>query len=154
MKKDLKALFQEYNSLSKSPQRTGLGRKIQTEKKRLVDMKDYVEIIHILRFMGDYEKDRLFLELLKQHPNSSLFVLAFANSEMNSYEQAHMIETLEHDHNEEVLQKDIELTFDNVLCKFLSEHHTKDDLEYVHELTDGASWLEAYKETTNKLSQL
>ena len=153
-KQGLKALFQEYNSLPKSPQRTKLGRKIRAEKKRLVDECNYVDIIYILRFLGDYEKDRLFLDLLKGHPDSSLFVLAFANSDMHSYALASEMEKLDHDHDIEALQKDIELTFDEMLCKFLSVHGTKADFNFVQELADGAYWLESYKRALHGLSQL
>lgn len=148
---DLKALFEKYNSLSKSPQRTKLGRKIRTEKKRLVEMRDYVGIIHILRFMGDYEKDNLLMDLLKLYPSSSLFVLAFAGSEMNSYSRANEIEKSEHEGDEEALKKDVELTFDSMLCSFISSHGTREDLSYVQELTDGATWLESYKRSVQGL---
>ena len=150
-KQDLKALFEKYNSLPKSPQRTKLGRKIRAEKKRLVEKRDYVGIIHILRFMGDYEKDRLFMDLLKNYPSSSLFVMAFADSEMNSYSRANEIEKSEHEDDEESLKKDVELTFDSMLCSFISSHGTKEDLSYVQELTDGATWLESYKRSVQGL---
>ena len=148
---ELKKLFDEYNSLPKSPQRTKLGRKIRTEKKRLVEMRDYVGIIHILRFMGDYEKDSLLMDLLKLYPSSSLFVLAFAGSEMNSYSRANEIEKSEHEGDEEALKKDVELTFDSMLCSFISSHGTREDLSYVQELTDGATWLESYKRSVRGL---
>ena len=151
MRTEVKELFEEYNSLPKSPQRTKLGRKIRNEKKRLIEKQDYVGIIHILRFMGDYEKDRLLLDLLKDYPLSSLFVLAFANSEMNSYSRAYEIEKSEHDDDEEALRKDVELTLDTALCKFLSAHNTKDDFNYVQELTDGATWLESNKRSMRGL---
>lgn len=154
MKKNLKVLFQEYNSLPKSPQRTKLGRKIRNEKKRLVDEHNYVDIIYILRFLGDYEKDRLFLDLLKSQPDSSLFVLAFSNSDMHSYALASEMEKLDHDHDIEALQKDIKSTFDEMLCKFLSVHETKADFTFVLKLIDGATWLESYKRALHGLSQL
>ncbi len=154
MEKDLKALFEEYSLLPKSPQRTKLGRKIRAEKKKLIEKKDYAEIIHVLRFLGDYERDRLFLDLLKKQPSSSLFVIAFAGSEMHSYNQAYQAELLEYDNNEETLEKDVELIFDDVLCEFLSKHDTKEDFNYVYELADGATWLEANKRVTDRLSQL
>ena len=151
---NLKELFEMYNSIPNSPRRKKLGRIISARKQKYVDMQNYVGIIHIARYLGDYEKDRLFLALLKQHPDSSLFVLAFASSDMHSYKQAYKIETLDCDNDEDVLKKDIELTFDETLCKFLSYHDTKDDLDYVHELADGATWLESYKRVTGRLSQL
>lgn len=148
---EVKKLFEEYNLLPKSPQRTKLGRKIRNEKRKLIEKRDYVGIIYILRFMGDYEKDRLFLDLLEDYPLSSLFVLAFANSEMNSYSRAYEMEKGEYEDDEEALRKDIELTLDTTLCKFLSAHDTKDDFNYVQELTDGATWLESNKRSMRGL---
>lgn len=151
METEMKELFERYNSLPKSQQRTKLGRKIRNEKKKLVEKRDYAGIIHILRFMGDYEKDRLLLDLLKDYPASSLFVLAFAGSEMNSYSRAYEMEKTEHEDDEEALRKDIELTLDTALCQFLSTHDTKDDFNYVQELTDGATWLESNKRSMRGL---
>jgi len=150
----LKELFEMYNSLPNTPRKKKLSRIISAMKKKYVETENYVGILNMSRYLGDYEKDRLLLGLLKQHPTSSLFVLAFANSEMHSYEQAYQMETLDHDNDEEALRKDIELIFDITLCKFLSTHETREDLEFVHELADGATWLNAYKEATSKLSQL
>ena len=150
----LRELFEMYNSLPNSPRKKKLGRVISAMKKRYIEMGRHVGILNMSRYLGDYEKDRLFLELLKQNPTSSLFVLAFANSEMHSYEQAYQMETLKHDNDQEALRKDVESVFDTTLCKFLSEHDRMEDLEYVHELVDGATWLNAYKEVTSRLSQL
>lgn len=151
---EVKELLDNYNVMPKSRQRTKIGRILMDEKKRFVDEKNYVGIIYILQSMGDYEKDRLFLDLLKSQPDSSLFVLAFANSDMHSYALASEMENLDHDHDTEALQKDIELTFDEMLCKFLSVHGTKADLNFVQELADGACWLESYKRAIDGLSQL
>ena len=151
---EVKELRDNYNVMPKSRQRTKIGRILMDEKKKLVDEKNYVGIIYILQSMGDYEKDRLFLDLLKSQPDSSLFVLAFANSDMHSYALASEMENLDHDHDTEALQKDIELTFDEMLCKFLSVHGTKADLNFVQELADGACWLESYKRAIDGLSQL
>ena len=151
---EVKELLDNYNVMPKSRQRTKIGRILMDEKKRFVDEKNYVGIIYILQSMGDYEKDRLFLDLLKSQPDSSLFVLAFANSDMHSYALASEMENLDHDHDIEALQKDIELTFDEMLCKFLSVHGTKADLNFVQELADGACWLESYKRAIDGLSQL
>ena len=151
---EVKELLDNYNVMPKSRQRTKIGRILMNEKKRFVDEKNYVGIIYILQSMGDYEKDRLFLDLLKSQPDSSLFVLAFANSDMHSYALASEMENLDHDHDTEALQKDIELTFDEMLCKFLSVHGTKADLNFVQELADGACWLESYKRAIDGLSQL
>ena len=151
---EVKELLDNYNVMPKSRQRTKIGRILMDEKKRFVDEKNYVGIIYILQSMGDYEKDRLFLDLLKGQPDSSLFVLAFANSDMHSYALASEMENLDHDHDTEALQKDIELTFDEMLCKFLSVHETKSDLNFVQELADGACWLESYKRAIDGLSQL
>ena len=150
----VKELLEKYNSLPNSPLKKRLGRIISAMKKKYVETGNYVGILNISRYLGDYEKDMLLCGLLKQHPTSSLFVLAFANSEMHSYNQAYKMETLDHDNDDEALRKDIELIFDTTLCKFLSAHETREDLEYVHELADGATWLNAYKEATSKLSQL
>lgn len=151
---EVKELLDNYNVMPKSRQRTKIGRILMDEKKKLVGEKNYVGIIYILQSMGDYEKDRLFLDLLKSQPDSSLFVLAFANSDMHSYALASEMEKLDHDHDIEALQKDIELTFDEMLCKFLSVHGTKSDLNFVQELADGACWLESYKRAIDGLSQL
>ena len=151
---EVKELLDNYNVMPKSRQRTKIGRILMDEKKRFVGEKNYVGIIYILQSMGDYEKDRLFLDLLKSQPDSSLFVLAFANSDMHSYALASEMENLDHDHDTEALQKDIELTFDEMLCKFLSVHGTKADLNFVQELADGACWLESYKRAIDGLSQL
>ena len=151
---EVKKLIDEYNALPKSRQRTRISKAISREKKRLVEDCNYVGIVYITQSMGDYEKDRLFLDILKRHPDSSLFVLAFANSEMHSYDCAYKMENLDHDNDIEALRKDIELTFDSILCKFLSEHGTESDLNFVQDLTDGATWLESYKRALHGLSQL
>ena len=145
MEEDLRNLFEEYTSLPKSPQRTKLGRKIRAEEKKLVEECDYVGIISIFRYLSDYEKDRLFLDLLERHQSSSLFVLAFADSGMHSYGRAYDLETEGCDDALEPLKEDIELIFDTTLCKFLSDHATEDDLRYAYKLSDGASWLECHK---------
>ena len=150
---EVKELMDKYNVMPKSRQRTKISRIIRNEKKNLVEKKNYVGIIYITQSMGDYEKDRLFLDLLKSQPDSSLFVLAFANSDMYSYTLASKMENLDHDHDVEALQKDIELTFDEMLCKYLSIHGTKTDFNYVQELADGATWLESYKRALHGLSQ-
>ena len=150
----IKELIDKYYSMPKSQQRVRVGKIISREKENLVKKQNYVDILYIFRSLSEYEKDRLLLSLLKKNPDSSLFVLAFADLDMHSYKEAYKIETSAYDNDEEVLRKDIELTFDSILCKFISEHDLKEDLEYVHELADGASWLEAYKRTVNKLSQL
>jgi len=145
-------LYKKYNSLpSGSPLKKKLGIIISNLKKKYIEKKNYVGILNISRYIGDYERDYIFQRLLKQHPDSSLFVLAFANSEMHSYKQAYQIETLDHDNDEEALRKDIELTLDTALCKFLSNHNTKEDFNYVQELTDGATWLESNKRSMRGL---
>ena len=151
---EVKELMDKYNVMLKSRQRTKISRIIRNEKKNLVEKKNYVGIIYITQSMGDYEKDRLFLDLLKSQPDSSLFVLAFANSDMHSYILASKMENLDYDHDVEALQKDIELTFDEMLCKYLSIHGTKADFNFVQELADGATWLESYKRALHGLSQL
>jgi len=144
-------LYKKYNSLpSGSPLKKKLGITISNLKKKYIEKKNYVGILNISRYIGDYERDSLFQKLLKQHPDSSLFVLAFANSEMHSYKQAYQIETVQ-ENDDEALRKDIELTLDTALCKFLSAHSTKEDLNYVQELTDGATWLEANKRSMRGL---
>jgi hypothetical protein len=57
-----------------------LGRSISALKKKYVERENYVGILNISKYLDDYEKDVLLLELLKQYPDSSLFVLAFADS--------------------------------------------------------------------------
>ena len=148
MEKNLKKLFDEYNSLPKSPQRTELGKMIRDEKKKLIEKKNYVEMVYILQFMGEYEKDRLFLDLLSCYPDSSLFVLAFAETNMHSYLRACDIEKVCLD--DEFLREDVELTFDSILYDFLSSHNSEKDLEYVSRLIDGASWLQSYKKIKKK----
>lgn len=151
---EVKELMEKYNVMSKSRQRTKISRIIRNEKKNLVEKKNYVGIIYITQSMGDYEKDRLFLDLLKSQPDSYLFVLAFANSDMHSYTLASEMGSLEHDNDVWALQKNIELTFDEMLCKYLSIHGTKADFNFVQELADGATWLESYKRALYGLSQL
>lgn len=150
----VKELLEKYNSLPNTPLKKRLGRIISAMKKKYVETGNYVGILNMSRYLGDYEKDMLLCGLLKQHPTSSLFVLAFANSEMHSYDQAYKMEILDHDNDEEALGTDTKSIFDTILCRFLSLHETREDLEYVLELVDGATWLNAYKEATSKLSQL
>lgn len=150
----IKDLLDKYYSMPKSQQRVMVGKILSREKENLVKKQNYVDILYIFRSLSEYEKDRLLLSLLKKNPDSSLFVLAFADLDMHSYKEAYKIETSDYDNDEEALRKDIELTFDSILCKFISEYDSKEDLEYVHELADGASWLESYKRAVNKLSQL
>ena len=149
MEKNLKKLFDEYNSLPKSPQRTKLGKMIRGEEKQLIEKRNYVEMVYILQFMGEYEKDRLFMDLLRCYPDSSLFVLAFAEANMHSYLRACDIEKVCAD--EKFLQEDVELIFDSILCDFLSSHNSEKDLEYVCRLIDGASWLQSYKKIKKKI---
>ena len=101
---DLKALFEEYNSLPKSRQRSKLSRRIRREKRKIIENRDYVGIIDILRYLGDYEKDDLLWDLLNNQSDSSLFVLAFSTSGMHSYERAYVIEKMISDENLERFQ--------------------------------------------------
>jgi hypothetical protein len=148
---NLKEIFEEYNSLPKSPQRSNLSRKIRKVKQSFIKKLDYVGIIDMLRYLGDYEKDDLLWDLLNNHNDASLFVLAFSTSGMHSYDRAYMMEKDDHDEDEEALRNDVQLLFDEKLCAFLSEHQLKEDLTYVQELTDGATWLESHKRSMRGL---
>lgn len=143
----IKDLIQKYRIMSESQQRTRVAEIIENEKRMLVEKQDYVGILYILQVITDYEKNALFKQLLDRYPDSSLFVLAFGSSDMDSYSRAYQIETLEND--EEALSDDVELTMDSMLCRFLSSHHTKDDLNYINTLIDGATWMDAYKKVTD-----
>lgn len=145
-------IIEKYNSIPNSPRKKKLGRIISALKKKYVERGNYVGILNISRYLDDYEKDRLFCGLLEQHPTSSSFVLAFADSEMHSYDRAYKMKTSGHNNDEEALRKAVQSTFNAVLCSFIREHNTKDDLDYFRKLTDGAKWLDVYKEPT--LSQL
>ena len=70
---------------------------------------------------------------------------------MHSYDRAYMMEKNDHDEDEEALRNDVQLLFDEKLCAFLSEHQLKEDLTYVQELTDGATWLESHKRSMRGL---
>jgi len=151
MKVNLKDLFEQYNSLPKSPERTKLGKKIRKEEKKLVDELDYVEIIYILQFLGDYDKDALLLDLINKHPESSLFVLSLTKNGMHSYTPARKIAMHEYENNEEAIDRDSRLIFDKKLCAFLSKYNSKQDCAYVRTLTDGASWLESNRKSLRGL---
>ena len=148
---NLKEIFEEYNSLPKSPQRSNLSRKIRKVKQSFIKKLDYVGIIDMFRYLGDYEKDDLLWDLLNNHKDASLFVLAFSTSGMHSYDRAYMMEKDDHDEDEEALRNDVQLLFDEKLCAFLSEHQLMEDLTYVQELTDGATWLESHKRSMRGL---
>ena len=143
--RSLKDLFEEYFSLPKSPRRSRIGRIIRGEKRKLVETFNYVDIIYILRFLENYERDRLFLELLDMYPESSLFVLEFADSEMRSYTRAYENVKSEYKGDENLLRKNVEMNFDKHLCEFLNKYKSGEDLDYIQKLVDGASWLESYE---------
>lgn len=140
---DLKELFEKHDSLPKSPQRSKLSREIRKVKQNFIKELDYVGIIDMLRYLGDYEKGRLLLDLLNKHEDSSLFVLAFSTSNMRFYKQLYEEEKSKYDGDEEALCTDVRLIFDEKLCAFLSKHGEDEDLAYVQKLTDGAYWLES-----------
>jgi len=148
---ELKEIFEEYNSLPKSPQRSKLSRKIREIKQNFIKKLDYVGIIDMLRYLGDYEKDRLLLDLWNKHKDSSLFVLAFSTSNMRCYKEVYDEEKNKYGGDEEALCIDVRLIFDEKLCVFLSEYGEDEDLAYVQELTDGASWLESNKRSMRDL---
>lgn len=148
---NFKELFDEYNSLPKSRQRSKLSRKIRREKRKIIENRDYVGIIDILRYLGDYEKDDLLWDLLNNQSDSSLFVLAFSTSGMHSYDRAYVIEKVEYDEDDDALREAVQSIFDAKLCDFLQKHSTKEDLIYVQELTDGAYWLESNKRSMKGL---
>ena len=150
---EIKKMLDLYLSLPKSQERTKLGKAVRSLLRRLIKNGDYVGIIHIIPSLGDYEKDRLFSELLERRPESSLFVLAFADADMHCYDKANKIEHRDGDFDEEALRKDVELTFDTTLCQYLSRHSDDKALNYVQFLTDGATWLSSYKRSTALLCQ-
>ena len=138
-------LINKYSTLPKSKQRKQFGRIVSYEKRKLIEKQNYVGILYLSRFMGDYEKNRLFLKMLEKHPNDSLFVLGFANLDMDSYARAYGIKKRDYDGDENALRKDVESNFDSVLCDYLLLHYTKDDVHFIQELIDDKTWLNSYK---------
>ena len=119
--------------------------KIKRKKEKIIKKKDYAEAIHMLRSLGDYEKDEFLLRLLDAHPDVALFVLAFANPNMESYSQAYSLEMGEYDWDDEAVKKAIEQTLDESLCSYMRQYDSYDDLDYVLQLTERTPWLESYK---------
>lgn len=127
------------------------ARKIKREEEKIIKNKNYVEAIHILRLLGDYGKDEFFLRFLDAYPDSSLFVLGFANFGSDSHERAYSMLIDEYDGDEDLLKKDVEMTFDDRLCDYLGVYHSEEDCRYVQFLTDGATWLESNKRSMREL---
>ena len=119
--------------------------KIKRKKEKIIKRKDYVEAIHILRSLGDYEKDEFLLQLLDAHPDAALFVLSFADPNMESYSQAYSLEMGEYDWDDEAIKKAIEQNLDENLCSYMIQYDSYDDLDYVLQLTERTPWLESYK---------
>ena len=119
--------------------------KIKRKKEKIIKKKDYVEAVHMLRSLGDYERDEFLLQLLYAHSDAALFVLAFADSNMESYSQAYSLEMGEYDWDDEAIKKAIEQNLDESLCGYMRQYDSYDDLDYVLELTERTPWLESYK---------
>ena len=145
----LEILFKELGETKNISRQAELLRDIRVIKTRLVREMDNEGLIHLLKFLKPYEKNRLFIDLLNKRSDSSLFVLAFADSDMFSYKQAYEKAKQEYDNDEKAMNEDVQLIFDENLCSYLSKYRTKEDFEYVHTLTDGATWLESNKRSNS-----
>jgi hypothetical protein len=67
---------------------------------------------------------------------------------MSSYKIAYEKAMREYDDDEDAMNQDIQLMFDEKLCNYLSKYRSKEDYEYVQLLTDGSTWLEANKRSS------
>ncbi len=146
--KCLEALFKELNESKNISRQAELQRDIRVIQSKFVREMDNEGLIHLLRFLKPKEKNRVFIDLLRKRSDSSLFVLAFADSDMSSYKIAYEKAMREYDDDEDAMNQDIQLMFDEKLCNYLSKYRSKEDYEYVQLLTDGSTWLEANKRSS------
>ena len=137
----VEALFRELNSSKNLSDCARLRRDIRLIKNDLIVKKDYVGIIHILRFLKHWEKDRLFIDLINKWSESSLFVEAFADTDMYSYRCAYEMLMREYGNDKDSIEEAADLVFRDNLRAYLSKYTSEEDLEYVEKLSNGISSL-------------
>ena len=149
METKLEVLFKELAEAKSISRRAELNRDIRVIRSRLVRNADYEGLLHMLRFLKNWEKDKLFVDLLNKWSDSSLFVIAFADSNMYSYKTAYEKALSQYDNDEEAMNEDVLLLFDEKLMNYLCKYSSIEDLKYVQILTDGADWLKSNMKSNN-----
>ena len=137
-------------------ERTKLLIRISAAKRLLVDRRDYVGIVYIIRFLDYRNRDLLFTRFLSRHPEDFLFVMAFADLESSSYEEAEEIAETAYEENIYAIKEDTLKEKDRILCLFLDEYDSKEDLQYVHDMIERCdlkecSWMTAYKRVVSEM---
>lgn len=140
----IKKVLGRCRSFPKKLQRVLEAEKLKRKKNKIIRNRDYVEAIHICRFMGDYEKDDFLIDFIDRQPSSALFVLGFAASNMDSYSQACDQLQEEYDWNEYALKEAAQKNLDDNLCLYLEKYDSADDCRYVLQLTDYLTWFQSH----------
>lgn len=141
-------------------ERTKLLMKISAAKRLLVDKHDYVGIVYIIRFLDYKDRDLLFTRFLCRHPEDFLFIMAFADAESSSYEEAEEIAETAYEENIYAIKEEVEKEKDRILCLFLDQYDSeKEDLQYVYDILDKTglnecSWMESYKRVVSRMIDL
>ena len=148
----LKRLLDELYALD--VQRTKLAIQISRAKRSLIENYDLVGIVYISRFLECCKRDTFFLRFLDRHPDGYLFVLAFADSESESYHRAEEIADLAYDQDINSIREDTDKALDACLCSFLCEHSSEEDLKWVYDLIEKKDWFKSYKMVTSALIEL
>ena len=154
-------------------ERMKLLMKISATKTLLVDKRDYAGIVYIIRFLDYKNRNRLFTKFLTQYPGDFLFVMAFADAGSSSYEEAEKTAETAYEnfllvtafddaesYNEKVnyIKDEVSKERDRVLCLFLDEYNSKEDLQYVHDIIESCdlkecSWMTAYKRVVSEMAK-
>lgn len=145
----LKQYLSELEKINK--ERIRLIIKVSATKKMLVDKRNYVGILYIIRFLDCTDRDRLFAGFLSRHPEDFLFVMAFADSESSSYEEAEEIAETAYEEDIYAIKDDMMKEKDRILCLFLDEYNNKEDLQYVYDMIESCDWMTAYKKVVSDL---
>lgn len=160
-KKPEERLKQYLSELEKiNLERTKLLIKVSAQKRLLVDKCNYVGIVYIIRFLDYKTRNRLFNEFLSRYPGDFLFVMAFADAESSSYEEAEEIADTAYEENIYAIKEEVEKEKDRILCLFLDQYDSeKEDLQYVYDILDKTglnecSWMESYKRVVSRMIDL
>ena len=148
----LKRLLDQLHTLN--VKRSKCVTNIARAKRSLIERCNYVGIIYISRFLDSFKRDTLFIRFLERYPEEYLFVLAFADSESDSYRQAEEIADMAYEQNINDIREETDKVQDEHLCSFLSEYSAKEDLEWVLNLIEKKDWFRSYKDATSKMIQI
>lgn len=114
-------------------------------------------IVFVLKDMGEIYQDELFEKMMAKDLcfDARLFILAFARKDSEIYSRVYA-ETLNEicDGDTEWLDKSISNKMDDVMEKFIQNHRTQKDLEYVIEILDKYQDFTSYQQAEKLLSNI